>query len=150
HALLELLQTLLMFDAEALLLVHDHQTQVLELHVLRKQTMSADRDIDLARRNVGDYFFQVLGRSKAAEHLDPHRKWLEAVLKRLEMLEAEDGRRSQHCDLLPIPQGLERGPHHHFRLAESYVAAEQPVHGLPALHISLDILDGGKLISSLG
>ena len=48
HALLELLQALLVLDSEALLLVHDDQAQIFELNVLREQPMGADGDIDLA------------------------------------------------------------------------------------------------------
>ena len=46
--LLELLEPLLVLHAEALLLVHDHQAQIAELHVLREQAVGADGDIDLA------------------------------------------------------------------------------------------------------
>jgi hypothetical protein len=43
-----LLQRLLVLDAEALLLVDDHQAEVLELDLLGEQTVRADDDVDLA------------------------------------------------------------------------------------------------------
>ena len=46
----QLLEPLLVLDAEALLLVDDDQAQVLELHVLRQQPVRADDDVDLAVR----------------------------------------------------------------------------------------------------
>ena len=54
HALLEVLEALLVLDAEALLLVHDDQAQILELDVLRKQAVGADGDVDLAFGQIRD------------------------------------------------------------------------------------------------
>jgi hypothetical protein len=42
------LERLLLPHAEAVLLVDDHQAQALELHVLRKQLVRADDDVDVA------------------------------------------------------------------------------------------------------
>ncbi len=42
------LSALLVVDAEALLLVDDHQAQVLELDLLAEQPVGADHDVDLA------------------------------------------------------------------------------------------------------
>ena len=50
HQLAELLQPLLVGDAEALLLVHHHQAQVLEGDVGGEQPVGADQDVDLALR----------------------------------------------------------------------------------------------------
>ena len=44
----QLLDALLVRDAEALLFVDDEQAQVLEVHVLRQQAVGADDDVDLA------------------------------------------------------------------------------------------------------
>ncbi len=75
-----------MLDAEALLLVDDHQAQIAELDVLGKQAVRADGEIDLAFGQVGEAGRQFLGTAEAAEHLDAHRKGLEAPLEGLEML----------------------------------------------------------------
>ena len=45
---LELAQQLLLLDAEALLLVHDQQAELLRAHVARQQAVRADQDVDLA------------------------------------------------------------------------------------------------------
>ena len=66
------------------------------------------------------------------------------------MLEAEDRGGREHGDLLAVPQRFESGAHDHFRLAEAHVSAEQPVHGLGALHVALDLFDGVELILGLG
>ena len=52
--LAELLDLLLVRDAEALLLVHDQQAEIAELHVLRQQPVRADDDVDLAGGEVGE------------------------------------------------------------------------------------------------
>ena len=46
----QLAQPLLLLDAEALLLVDDHQPEVLRAHVAREQPVGADQDVELARR----------------------------------------------------------------------------------------------------
>ena len=51
HLGAQLLQTLLMSDAEMLLLVDDDEAEPLELHRFREQRMRADDDVD---RAVGD------------------------------------------------------------------------------------------------
>ena len=45
----DLLEPLLVGDAEALLLVHDQQAQILELHVLLQQPVGADEHVDRSR-----------------------------------------------------------------------------------------------------
>ena len=139
-----------MLDAEALLLIHDHQAEIAELDVLREQAVGADGDIDLALGQVGQRRLEFLGRAEAAEHLDAHRERLEAPLEGLEVLKCEHRGGRQHGHLLAIAQRLEGGAHHHLGLAEAHVAAQQAVHGLRAFHVALDLLDGGELVARLG
>ena len=47
HRLAQLLEPLLLLDAEPLLLVDHHQPQVLEEHVLAEDPVRADQDVDL-------------------------------------------------------------------------------------------------------
>ena len=44
------LQLHALMHAEAVLLVHHRQAQILERHIFGKQRMGADQDVDLARR----------------------------------------------------------------------------------------------------
>ena len=48
----QLAQQLLLLDAEALLLVHDQQAEVLGAHVAREQPVGADQDVHLALLEV--------------------------------------------------------------------------------------------------
>ena len=54
HAAAELLDVLLVRHAEALLLVHDQQAEILELHVLAQQPVRADHEVALAGGEVGE------------------------------------------------------------------------------------------------
>ncbi len=47
------LQVLLVLDAETLLLVDDHEPEVLEPHGLLQQTVRADHDVDAAVDDAG-------------------------------------------------------------------------------------------------
>ena len=54
HLLPQLLDLLLVRDAEPLLLVDDEQAEIAELDVLRQQAVGADDDVDLAGGEVGE------------------------------------------------------------------------------------------------
>ena len=127
-SLAQLLDLLLVGDAEALLLVDDQQPEVAELHVLRQQAVRADDDLDLARREVLERLLLLGLRAEPADHVDAHGKRGEALAQRLHVLEREHGRRREDGDLLAVHHGLERRAHRHFRLAVADVAAEQAVH----------------------
>ncbi len=101
-ALLQLLQALLVFHAEALLLIDDHHAEIFELHVLREEAMRADGNIDLAFLEIGERGFEFPGRTEPAEHVDADGKGLEAFLKGLEVLEAEHGGGREHGYLLAV------------------------------------------------
>ena len=94
--------------------------------------------------------FEFLGSAEAAEHLDAHRKGLEAAFEGLEVLKRKDCSRRQDDHLLAVAERLEGRAHDDFGLAVADIAAEQAVHGLRALHILLDFLDGGELVFGFG
>ena len=75
HLGAQLLEPLLVAHAEALLLVHDDQAEVLEAHVLLQQAVGADDDVDLARRPApAQTALLLLRRAEAREHLDRDRE----------------------------------------------------------------------------
>jgi hypothetical protein len=69
--------------------------------------------------------------------------------KVLQVLLHEQGRRHEHGDLLAVLHGLERGPHGDLGLAVADVAADEAVHRDLALHVGLDLVDGGELVGGL-
>ena len=147
--LAQLLQLLLVLDAESLLLVDDHEPQLLEGDVLREEAVGADENVDLPFPGAGEDVLRLLRTLEAAHHLHRDRVIGEALGKGPMVLRREDRRRHQHGDLLLVFHRLECRPQRHFRLAVTDVAADQPVHRLRLLHVGEHVLDGLGLIGSL-
>ncbi len=113
-----------MFHAEALLLVHDHQAELLEHDVALEQPVRADQDVHLARARGGEDLGLLGARAEAADHFDGDRVAGHALAKRVEVLLREHGRRHEHRHLLAALHGLERRADGDLRLAEAHVAAD--------------------------
>ncbi len=62
------------------------------------------------------------------------------------MLLRQDGGGREDGDLAARLRGLEGGPEGDFGLAESHVAADQPVHRAAALHVGLGLVDRAQLV----
>ena len=86
HGLLELLDALLVRDAEALLLVDDQQAEIAELDVLLEQPVRADDDVDRAARQPLENGLRLLRRAEARERVDAHGIAAEALLEGLLVL----------------------------------------------------------------
>ena len=136
----------LLGHAEALFFIDDQETQVLELDLLVEQAVGPDEDVDIAGQGPGQDIFLFFIRAEAVEDVDVDAEGTEAFHKGLEMLLRQDRRRHQDGDLLASCDGFEDGPHGHFSLAETDVAADQAVHGRRLFHAGLDIADGFQLI----
>ncbi len=63
-------QELLLGDAEALLLVDDHEAQLLRDHVAGEDSVRADQDVDLPGLEVGQDALDVGRLAEARDHLD--------------------------------------------------------------------------------
>ncbi|EPJ40697.1 putative Transcription-repair-coupling factor [Streptomyces afghaniensis 772] len=145
----ELLQLLLVLDAEALFLVDDDQAQVLELGLRREQAVGADDDV---HRALAQAFQDRLGLGvglEAGQRLDAHRELRVPLAERPEVLLHQQGRGHQDGDLLAVLDGLEGGPDGDLGLAVADVAADQTVHRDRLLHVLLDLGDGGELVGRL-
>src|SRR5215831_1714744 len=135
-----------MAHAEALLLVDNQQAEIGELDVLRQNAMRADEHIDLSRFDLLQNFLLLLRRPEAADHLEGDWKSRKALLERLEVLKRKNRRRRQHRDLFVIAERLERSAHRNFRLAVTYITAQQTIHRAARLHVGLHIHDRLRLI----
>ena len=145
----QLLDGLLVLDAEALLLVDDQQAEVLELDALDQQPVGADDAVDLARLQPGDHGPRLRRAEEAGQHLDADRVAAEAVGEGVAVLLREERGGHQDRDLLAGLDGLERGPDGHLGLAEADVAAQQAVHREAGLHVVLHVADGDQLVGGL-
>jgi hypothetical protein len=150
HVLLDLLQALFVAHAEALFLVHDQQAQIAKLDILRQEAVRPDDDIDFAVRQVRQPGGDLLRRDETAEHLHAHGERREAPPEGLVVLEAEHGGGREQRHLPAVAQGLERGAHGDLGFAEAHIAAHEPIHRLPGLHVALDVADGSQLVLGLG
>ena len=132
--------------AEAVFLVHHHQAQVLEGHVLLQHAVGADDDVDEPGGEVLERLLHVLAGDETAEALHPHRIGLEAAAEGFQVLLRQDGGGGEHGHLLPVHRRHEGRPHGHLGLAVAHVAADQAVHGLALGHVLEGCGDGLLLI----
>ena len=149
HVGLEFLQLLLRRHAEALLLVHDQEPEIVEAGVLRKQAVRADQDVDLAGFRLRQDFLLLSSGAEAADHLDAQRERRHALAEGREVLEGQNGGGRKHRHLLAVLRHFEGGAHGELGLAVPDVAAQQAVHGLRALEVVLDVLERGQLVGRL-
>ena len=149
NLLAQVLELLLVLHAKSLLLVDDHQAQVLGVHVGRKQAVRADKHVDRALGKRLERALLLRRRAEAAEHLDLEAKRGKALKERLVVLLGQNGRGAEHHDLAAGVHALKRRAQGNLGLAETHVAAQQAVHGLGRLHVGLDVGDSLQLVARL-
>ena len=145
----KLAQQLLLRDAEPLLLVDDHEPELLRDHVAREDPVRADQHVDLAFGEVGERLLHVRRRPEARDHLDAHREVAVALPERVPVLLGEHGRRHEHQHLLAVDCDRERGAQRHLGLAEADVAADEAVHRMRRLEVLHHRLDRRALVVGL-
>ena len=149
HVALQLLQPLLVLDAEMLLLVDDEQAEILERDRCAEQRVGAHHDVDGA---VGDALLglgKLLRPDQPRGLLHPDREAGEALREGLEMLAREQRRRHHDGDLQSFHRGDESGAQRDLGLAEADIAADQPVHRLAGPEVVHDRVDGVLLVVGL-
>src|SRR5712692_4495084 len=147
--LLEFLDSLLVSDAKAMLLVDDQQAEARKLNVARKQAMSADDNINFAAKCLLDDGAILLVAAKPRDHLDPDRIVLEALAESIRVLLGENRGRHQQSNLATVHDGDERGAKCDFGFAEAGVAADQAVHRFDPGQVADDVVDCGLLVRRL-
>ena len=143
----ELLDLLLVRDAEALLFVDDEQAEVAEDDVLRQQPVRADDDVDLPGGEIGQRLLLFLLCPEAADHVDAHRESRRSApcsVRRCWNASTVVG--ASNGDLLAVDHGLERRAHRDFGFSVADVAAEQPIHRRRRLHVARDVGDRALLV----
>ena len=106
--LAQVLELLLVLHAKALLLVDNHQAQVLGVHIGRKQTVRTDEHINRALGKCLERAPLLRRRAEAAEHLDLKTKRGKALKERLVVLLGQNGRGAEHHDLTTGVHALKR------------------------------------------
>ena len=149
HVGAKLLELLLVRDAEALLLIDDDEAQVLELGLLRQDRMRADDDVDIALGQPFARVLHLLGGNEARKAADLQREAGESLGKILVVLAGEQGGGRDHRDLLSVHRRDESGAQRDLGLAETDIAADQPVHRLAAFQIAQHIGNRAFLVVGL-
>src|SRR5215204_4498031 len=145
----DLLEVLLLTDAEPLLLVDHDQTEILKLDVLLYEPVRSDNDVYRAFREAQHDLALILFRLQAGKHLDPYGKGREPLAERGEVLKRQHCGRHKDGDLEAVVDCLEGGTERDFGFAESDVAANQPIHRLCRFKVTFDFVDGTELIGRL-
>ena len=145
----QLLEPLLVGDAEMLLLVDDEKAEIPELDGLAEQRMGTDDDVDLA---FCDFLLhpRQLGRRDQPRGLrDVHGKTAESLREGFGVLAREQRGRHDHRNLLAVHRGHESRAQRDFGLAETHVTANQSIHRSAGAQFAEHVVDGGLLILGL-
>ena len=143
------LDVLLVLDAEALLLVDDEESEVLEPHIRGEQSMGSDDDVDAAVGEASEDLLRLGIGVEAREPSDRHRERGVATREGSEVLLDEQGRGHEHRDLGSVLNRLERRPDGDLGLAIADVTTDHAIHGDLALHVGLDLVYAGELVGRL-
>ena len=144
------LDVLLVLDAEALLLVDDHQAEVLPPHPGLQQAMGADHDVHRAVGQTVEHRTGFSDFGETGQALDPDREAGHPFGEGLQMLVGQQRGGYQHRDLLAVLDCFERRSDRDLGLAVTDVAADHPIHRHRLLHVRLDLGDRGELVHSFG
>ncbi len=108
--LAQLLQALLLLDAEVLLLVDDQQAQVAEAHRLGQERMGADDDVDLAGGKLRAGLALRSAGDEPRELADLHRQAAKAVREGPVVLAGQQRGRHHDSHLATTHDGEKGGP----------------------------------------
>jgi hypothetical protein len=132
-----------------LLLVEDHEPELLRDHVARQDPVRPDQHLDLPLGELAQDALLIGLRAKARDHLHTHREVAVALAERVPVLLREDGGRAEDERLLPVQRGGEGGADGDLGLAEADVAADEAIHRPARLEILLHRLDRLPLVVGL-
>ncbi len=131
----QLFQLLLVADAEMLLLVDDQKPEIPEFDGFAEQRVGADHDVDPALGKALLDLCQFLGRDQPRSLRDVDGESPETLGEIPGVLARQQRGRNHHRDLLAVQRDRKRRTQRHLGLAESDVAADQPVHRSAAFEV---------------
>jgi hypothetical protein len=125
-------------DAEAVLLVHHHDREVVELYALLYERVGPNHDIRLPALYGIERRAALCGAQRAGEERDVHREVCQRARYREEVLFGEDLSWSHDGALSPGLDGGEQRGHGDDRLAAAHVALQEAAHRLIRAHVGED------------
>ena len=135
-----------MGNSKPLLLVHHRQTQVFELDITLQQPVGADNNVNAAVFQAFDDLLLFLVGSKSAQHFHPNWEWTETLAECSVVLLGQHGGGDQKAHLHAVVDCFECRPQRNLSLAVAHVPANEPVHGLWALHVGFYFVDSLGLV----
>ena len=130
-----------------MLLVDDHQAEVVEADRVLDQRVRADRKMNRSGGKLRLHLPPLLRRRRAGQQRDPEPRRLEQPADGDEVLLGEDFGRRHERDLKAVLHRHQRRHQRHDGLAGTDVPLQQPVHRLRPLHVLDDLGDHLLLIA---
>ena len=121
----------------------------MEFYGLAYELVRAYDDVDFPFGEVARYLLHVLRAACAAQIIHTHGEVFESVLEGVVVLVGEHCGGHKHCRLLAIYCRLEGCTDCNLGLAEAYIAADEAVHGLGALHVGFHGCGGFELVGRI-
>ena len=135
-----------MLHAKALLLVDDHQAQIVRIDVCGKQSVRSYQHIYASVRKSLKRLSLLSRRDKTRKHAYLQIKRSKSREKRLVVLLSQDGSWAQNHNLTSILACLKCSSQRHLCLAKAHVAAKQTIHWLARFHVQLNVCNCAFLI----
>ena len=130
-----------------MLLIHDDEAQVKELHRVLDDGMRSDDDIGLAGDNLQQRLPLLRRLHRAGQHGDGD-SFGNAGANRRPMLRRQHLRRREKGSLLASVDRLQHGARGHQGLARAHLALQQTHHGRGATQVRVDLRDDAALARS--
>ena len=134
----ETLYFFLVFDPKALLLIHNQQTQIIELYICRKQAVRTNNNIDFSFKETFQNNFLFCIGPEAADDLNDEWCIFKAFDERFVMLLSQNCSWYQDSDLFFLLCSFECTAHGNFSFSKTYIATDKSVHWQLCFHVLLD------------
>ena len=142
----EFLEPFLVPYPEMLFLIDNQQPQIAEGYGFRQQRVGAHDDVDAAVLQTLLGCLEVRRGNQTGSLTDPNRQPGEAFGEGFKVLTRKQRRRHDDGDLLAAHGHNERGAQSDFGLAETNIAADQPIHNAAGGEVVENSVDRCKLI----
>ena len=105
------------------------------MYILSQDAVCTDKNTDLSVAKAFEHCFGLCRRTGTAQIFHPAGKPFQAFTEGLKMLIRQYGCRHQYGHLLIVSHRLKCGTNSHFRFSETYIPANQTVHGAVTFHV---------------
>ena len=118
-----------------MLLVDDSQSQLMELHGVFDERMSAYHNVDGSFEKTFEHLFSAFAFHNACQQFNAHRHVAQEIANGLQMLLSENLRGGHNSGLETIIECNEHRHERHECLTRTHIALQQPIHLPPTTHV---------------